>query len=69
MLPTVKGVGAQDGGTSTTQFVVAAGRGVGVFARRPDDEGDEIKRENGDLGSSNYCLSLQSADYILYVGA
>jgi hypothetical protein len=41
----VKGVYTQDDSASTTKLVASAGRGVGVSARRPDDEGGEIKRK------------------------
>jgi hypothetical protein len=41
----VKGVNAQDVRASTTKLVASAGRGVGASARRPNDEGGEIKRK------------------------
>jgi hypothetical protein len=41
-MPHVKGVGAQDSGASTTEFVASTDNGVGIFARQPDGEGGEI---------------------------
>jgi hypothetical protein len=38
----VKGVGAQDSGASTTKFVASTCNGIGVFAPQPDGEGGEI---------------------------
>ena len=44
-----KGVNAQDSWTAAMKFVAPAGNGVGVVARLPNVEGDEIKieRERG----------------------
>ena len=44
----VKGVNAQDGRASATEFVALAGNGVGVVAQLPNVEGGEIRKKKGD---------------------
>jgi len=44
----VKGVSAQDGRASATEFVALAGNGVGVVAQLPNVEGGEIRKKKGD---------------------
>ena len=44
----VKGVNAQDSGSSATELVALADNGVGVVARLPNGEGGEIRKKRED---------------------
>jgi len=46
----VKGVDAQDSGSSATELVALTGNGVGVVARLPNGEGGEIRKKREDYG-------------------
>ena len=41
----VKGVNAQDSGSSATELVALADNGIGVVARLPNGEGGEIRKK------------------------
>ena len=47
MIP-VKGVDAQDSGSSATELVASADNGVGVVVRLPNGEGGEIRKKRED---------------------
>ena len=44
----VKGVDAQDSGSSATELVALTGNGVGVVTRLPNGEGGEIRKKRED---------------------
>ena len=48
LMETVKGVNAQDSGSSATELVALADNGVGVVALLPNGEGDEISKKRED---------------------
>jgi hypothetical protein len=67
-MPHVKGVGAQDSGASTTEFVASTDNGVGIFARQPDGEGGEIWEAKEGNETNNSCLlySITCQHYIAW---